>query len=292
MRLQNLAFSLLLLVCIVASGCVGQESSNLGKITENPEDYVGEKVTLRGQIQIKKDESIISQKAAESTVDSKTIRAKNAERKIGTLDGEIPMVGKCKQSDYASEVKVRGTIESYETCNCEVKQEYVRIENRSRFIVINEDLGTRETYNQSRAIEWSVRSNLSAFTKSDLDKIDESVGTNLSDHLDLGKFSENESFSSDHFRENGEWVNSDEVTEEMRSITTEEFKYTLDENALIIQENTENIKDKVVKKEEVLAKVCNEVSQVKENHHGDTFTRTKFNGCTSSPEKQYYFSCN
>lgn len=131
MGTMNNRILLLLGLVIVASGCISQGSDSIEDVSSNPEAYMGEEVVLQGEVrgvgsgiqQVIESEQL-EPSIPEETLDqvsTEKINARDHSGRIGNVDGEISFVG-CEPSDYASEVKVRGTIKSYETCDCQTQE--------------------------------------------------------------------------------------------------------------------------------------------------------------------------
>lgn len=114
---------------IVASGCAAQGTGNIESVSSNPEAYEGEEVVLQGEVRGYSNESVkqpaesgalkqkITDKTSES-VENEKINARHHSGIIGDVDGQIDFMG-CEPSTFASEVRVKGTIESYKTCDCQ-----------------------------------------------------------------------------------------------------------------------------------------------------------------------------
>lgn len=102
---------------VVASGCISQASEDLGDVSENPENFEGEEIVLQGEV---RDTSGMEEAlpSDDDRVPEEVRNVHSSNKVIGNLDGQIDFAG-CEPSEIASEVEVRGTVESYERCDCE-----------------------------------------------------------------------------------------------------------------------------------------------------------------------------
>lgn len=125
-------------------------------MSENPADFEGEQIVLTGEIIDESGFEEIGIMAEEvEYIGEETAEAFRSNKEIGSVDGSIDFAG-CEVSEFASEVTVEGTIESYERCDCkpDVTEEDVReaessIQAREIYenITYNEEeVGTENTF--------------------------------------------------------------------------------------------------------------------------------------------------
>lgn len=156
---MNYKILLLLGAVIVASGCISQGSDSIEDVSSNPEAYMGEEVILQGEVMEESNgnEVIGIDEQITDIVGEEVSDAYRSQKVIGNVNGQVDFTG-CEVSEFASEVKVKGEIKSYERCDCEPQNISQKAEQDN--VLVEEDrleeLATKNTFSRACESEQSL----------------------------------------------------------------------------------------------------------------------------------------
>lgn len=298
-----LVFSVLVAVFTV-SGCVSQgngSSFSTSEVFNDPANFEGQQIEIRGSITSNSPDVSVDLDWVKESISNESFSAWKSDREIGNIDGELDFTGQCYQNEYASEVVAEGVIESYETCNCNFETRTIEKNGKSKYFIAHENGSIVETKDRDIATDLvgfpSGESSIREIDGRILQNINDLVKIDLIEKLDLNGFSQDQVISRQQFWANGSKADSStssggvtNLAPSVGSASLEEYKYTISEEAVIIQE------DEVEKRNEqkkLLSGFCEDNPEFRESSgpYSGEYTVTEFKGCEAPKEKNYYFSC-
>lgn len=310
MKCDELYAAGLISFAVLFTGCTGS-SVSVSDVSQNPEEYLGQTIKLTGQITKKEPEHSSLQRFDVSNRSlNQGLQAVTASKRIGTVDGSIELTGSCRQNTYASKVKVEGQVKTYTSCDCETNSQYIEEEKKDAIFLIYEGRGavelTRENWdNKLLSRDYvdskeALRQNLMDIkSRSDFERIDAQIPEDLSEKLDLRYFFDN-SYSErlEHFsgtvdyKSNGQPGDYNKVD---KTGYAPDGKYTLRKSFLVIR-NYKPINRTKYSDEEFISEApsgaCKPGSQFVRSTGDREYRNHTVEGCSSEPEKKYYFSCD